>query len=297
MAKENKGNATAEAAAPKVDLSQHEDAPGSSIDEADAFFSALDESVNGAIIDNGAEAENLSESVNTQISQSPEEAPIDHKAEAENLSKRYADSSREAKRLNSRLGDLEPYVPILDAMKKDPNLVSHVKGYFEGGGSAPTGMKERLGLDEDFVFDPDEAFSNPTSESSKLMGATIDGIVQRRLTQANQNMQQENQRLSQEARFREKHDMSEEEWGDFQTFAKGRSLQLDDIYYLMNRERRDKKIAEDTGRQVTEQIKNVQNRPSSLASAGNTQIQEKSQEDSVFDALLGVDENFNSLTG
>ena len=297
MAKEDKGNATAEAAAPKVDLSQHEDAPGSSIDEADAFFSALDESVNGAVLDNGAEAENLSESVNTQEAQSPEEAPIDHKAEAENLSKRYADSSREAKRLNSRLGELEPYVPILDAMRQDPNLVSHVKGYFEGGGSAPTSMKERLGLDDDFVFDPDEAFSNPTSESSKLMGATIDGIVQRRLTQANQDMQQENQRLSSEARFRDKHNMSEDEWNDFQAFAKGRSLQLDDIYYLMNRERRDKKIAEDTGRQVTEQIKNVQNRPSSLASAGNTQVQEQSQEDSVFDALLGVDENFNSLTG
>ena len=296
MAKEDKGNAAAEAVAPKVDLSQHEDAPGSQINEADAFFSALDESVNGAVLDNGAEAENLSESVNTQVQQSPEEAPIDHKAEAQNLSKRYADSSREAKRLNGRLEELEPYVPILDAMKQDPNLVSHVKGYFEGGGSAPSSMKERLGLDDDFVFDPDEAFSNPTSESSKLMGATIDGIVQRRLTQANQDMRQENQRLSSEARFRDKHSMSEDEWNDFQSFAKGRSLQLDDIYYLMNRERRDKKIAEDTGRQVTEQIKNVQNRPSSLASAGNTQVQEQSQEDSVFDALLGVDENFNSLT-
>ena len=65
----------------------------------------------------------------------------------------------------------------------------------------------------------------------------------------------------------------------------------------MNREGRDKKIAEDTGRQVQEQMRNVQSRPASLASAGNTAVQETSQEDQVFDALLGVDENFNSLTG
>tara|TARA_R100000152_G_C6769403_1_gene195229 strand:+ start:411 stop:1298 length:888 start_codon:yes stop_codon:yes gene_type:complete len=295
MAKDNKGNVAE--ATPEVDLSQHEDAPGTSNDEASAFFSALDESVNGAFIDNGAEADNRSSSDNTQQEQRPEEAQIDHQAEAENLSKRYADSSREAKRLNNRLGELEPYVPILDAMRQDPNLVSHVKGYFEGGGSAPESMKERLGLDEDFVFDPDEAFSNPKSESSQLMGATIDGIVQRRLAQANRKMQQDNQRLSEERSFKQRHNMSEDEWNDFQRFAKGRSLKLDDIYYLMNREGREQKIAENTGRQVQEQIRNVQNRPASVATTGNVDVQEKSQDDQVFDALLGVDENFNSLTG
>ena len=296
MATDNKGNAAV--AAPEVDLSQHEDAPGSTNDESSAFFSALDESVNSAFTDNGAEADNRSQSGNAQeAGQRPEEAQVEYKAEAENLSKRYADSSREAKRLNNRLGELEPYLPILDAMKQDPNLVSHVKGYFEGGGSAPSSMREQLGLDDDFVFDPDEAFSNPKSESSQLMGATIDGIVQRRLSQANQTMKKENARLSDEASFRQRHEMSENDWTEFQQFAKNRSLQLDDIYYLMNREGRDKKIAQDTGRQVQEQIRNVQSRPSSMATSGNVPIQESSGDDKVFDMLLGVDENFKPLTG
>ena len=69
MAKDNKGNAAE--AAPEVDLSQHEDVPGTSNDEASAFFSALDESVNGAFIDNGAEADNRSSSDNTQQEQRP----------------------------------------------------------------------------------------------------------------------------------------------------------------------------------------------------------------------------------
>tara|TARA_B100000470_G_scaffold221490_1_gene211981 strand:+ start:7868 stop:8749 length:882 start_codon:yes stop_codon:yes gene_type:complete len=293
MAKDNEGNAAL--AAPEVDLTK-EDARGTSVDESDAFFSALDESVNGAMLDT-AESDNRKSSGNAQVEVRPEEAQVNYEAEAENLSKRYADSSREAKRLNNRLGELEPYLPILDAMKQDPNLVSHVKGYFEGGGSAPSSMREQLGLDDDFVFDPDEAFSNPKSESSQLMGATIDGIVQRRLSQANQTMKKENARLSDEASFRQRHEMSENDWTQFQQFAKNRSLKLDDIYYLMNREGRDKKIAQDTGRQVQEQIRNVQSRPSSMATSGNVPVQESSGDDKVFDMLLGVDENFKPLTG
>ena len=38
----------------------------------------------------------------------------------------------------------------------------------------------------------------PKSDSSQLMGATIDGIVQRRLTQANQRMKQDNQKYCSE---------------------------------------------------------------------------------------------------
>ena len=188
-------------------------------------------------------------------------------------------------------------MPILDAMREDPNLIAHVRNYFEGGGQTPQTMTDKLNLDEDFMFDADDAFQKPESDSAKVLGATIDGVVQRRLNSALQGQKVENEKLARETDFRSRHNMNDEEWSQFVDFAKSKSLALDDIYYLMNRERRDKKIAEDTGRQVTEQIKNVQNRPASLASAGNTQVQEKSQEDSVFDALLGVDENFNSLTG
>ena len=225
MATEKQGNVAE--ATPEVDLSQIDDNtnPASNGADSDAFFSALDETVNSVIMEqNQTTASDVQTSDNTQSKeQRPEEAGIDYQDEAENLSKRYSDSSREAKRLNNRLGELEPYVPILDAMRKDPNLVSHVKGYFEGGGVAPSSMKEQLGLTEEFVFDPDEAFANPKSDSSKLMSATIDGIVQRRLTQADANMKRENARLSDEANFRNRHNMSEEDWNDFQQFAKGKT--------------------------------------------------------------------------
>jgi hypothetical protein len=95
--------------------------------------------------------------------------------------KRYEDSSKEARNLNDRLNEIEPYTPLLDAMKKDPNLVTHVRGYFEGVGSTPSNLKERIGItDEDFVFDYDEGIEQPNSDSGRLLSVTIDGVVEKR---------------------------------------------------------------------------------------------------------------------
>ena len=147
------------------------------------FFESLDREVNGGILDEPTQSTSVS-SDNTQSSPNVEVQPQD---DNEVLQKRYSDSSREAKRLNGKLKEIEPYMPILDAMREDPNLISHVRNYFEGGGQAPQSMNQQLNLDEDFVFDPDEAFQKPDSDSAKVMGATIDGIVQRRLNNVLKN--------------------------------------------------------------------------------------------------------------
>ena len=195
------------------------------------FFESLDQSVNGGIQNETELAQSTSDtSDNTQMSPS-EVQPQD----SDVLQKRYSDSSREAKKLNGQLKEIEPYMPILDAMREDPNLIQHVRNYFEGGGQAPETMTERLGLDEDFEFDADEAFSKNDSDSAKVLGATVDGIVQRRLGQALQGQKVENQRLAKETAFKQKHNMTDEEWSTFVNFAKSKSLELEDIYYLKNR--------------------------------------------------------------
>jgi hypothetical protein len=188
-------------------------------------------------------------------------------------------------------------MPILDAMREDPNLISHVRNYFEGGGQAPVSMKERLQLDEDFVFDPDEAMSKPDSDSAKVLAATIDGVVQKRLNDTLTRQKSENQRLTKESEFRSKYNLSEEQWTDFVNFAKGKTLQLDDIYYLMNRGQREKQIAQNANQEVTNQMKRVQERPQSLASTGSAQEPQKSPEDSVFEEILGIDKTLESVLG
>ena len=247
------------------------------------FFETLDQQVNGAIIDEPSQPTS-EQSGNTQTS--PNVEVQEEVSEVDTLQKRYSDSSREAKRLNGKLSELEPYMPILDAMREDPNLITHVRNYFEGGGQTPQTMTEKLNLDEDFAFDADDAFSQPESDSAKVLGATIDGIVQRRLNGALQGQKVENQKLAKETEFRQKHEMSDEKWSTFVEFAKSKSLELDDIYYLMNRKNRDGKIADNVRQEVHNKMREVQLQPGTLATQGSTSV-EQSPDDSVFDAILG----------
>jgi len=182
-------------------------------------------------------------------------------------------------------------------MREDPNLITHVRNYFEGGGQAPVSMKERLELGEDFVFDPDEAMSNTDSDSAQLLNATIDGIVQKRLNATLSSQRNENQRLTRESEFRQKHDMNDEEWSTFVKFAKDKSLQLDDIYFLMNRGKREQNIARNANEQVSQQMKRVKQKPQSLATAGSQEQKESSQDDQVFDAILGIDKQLDNAFG
>ena len=247
------------------------------------FFESLDREVNGGILDEPTQPTSV-QSDNTQSSPNVEVQPQD---DNEVLQKRYSDSSREAKRLNGKLKEIEPYMPILDAMREDPNLISHVRNYFEGGGQAPQSMNQQLNLDEDFVFDPDEAFQKPDSDSAKVMGATIDGIVQRRLNNVLKTQQAENAKMAKETQFKQKMNMSDEEWEEFTDFAKSKSLELEDIYYLMNRKNRDSQIADSTRQEIHDKMREVQSQPSTLATQGSVPV-EKSTDDTVFDTILGT---------
>ena len=262
--------------------------------DSDNFFEELDKSVNGGIIDEPSPATSETESDNTLSSQSEVQADVSN--EVETLQKRYSDSSREAQRLNGQLKEIEPYMPILEAMREDPNLISHVRNYFEGGGQTPQTMADKLSLPEDFEFEADEAFQNPDSDSAKVLGATIDGIVQRRLNGALQGQRTENMKLARETDFRSRHEMSDEKWSTFVDYAKSKSLELDDIYYLMNRKNRDEKIADNTRQELQEKMREVQNQPGSLATAGGTQVVQ-SPDDSIFDAILGSDSELEKAFG
>ena len=270
-----------------VDISKLEDSVAVETQEADDFFNQLDKQVMGSAI-----------SEETTQTTSPQENPVESSSgndEVATLEKRYSDSSREAKRLNQQLRDIEPYLPILDAMKEDPNLINHVKDYFEGGGSTPTDLKGRLGIDEDFVFDYDDAVSNPNSDSAKLFNATVDGVVQKRLGQFANDQQVKDRQRIEERTFRSKYDISDGEYGDLVDFAKNRKLTLEDVYYLKNRESAAGNAANSARNEVMDQMKNVRKTPQSLASVGTAPREEQSLDDQVFDQLLGVGERLNDI--
>lgn len=258
---------------------------------AEDFFSQLDRQVMGEVVEQPnveAQVEQTTPIQDPVAEQNTEPVSVDWE-------KRYSDSSREAKRLNNQLQDLEPYMPLLNAMKEDPNLISHVRGYFEGGGSAPKSVKEQLGLDEDFVFDYDDALSNPDSQSAKLFNATVDGVVQRRLGDFARQQSEQSRRASEETSFKSKHNVSDEDYQDLMNYAKSHKLTLEDVYYLKNRDNRDNEVANNTRNEVIQQMKNVRQMPTSVASSGNTQREEKSIDDAVFDKLLAEGTELNKL--
>ena len=273
------------------------------------FFNALEDKVNGGIVDPNEATHN---DAGPNMAYQPEvtqQASVNgsNNTEQSNDStdwkKRYTDSSREAVKLKEQMDELSPFVPVLEAMKNDSGLVSHVRDYLVNGGKPAKTIKEQLNIDDDFIFDANEAMSEPDSDSAKLMNAHVDQLVQRRVggilkseKQNAQATQAELARRKEEKEFREKHQMTDEQYEEFVGKAKKHVLSLDDINYLLNRDQAAANTANATRTDMLNQMKNVRNMPTS-ASGANSQAVPESPENSVFDALKGMDDDMDNLFG
>lgn len=272
------------------------------------FFSNLENEVNSGIQDNQMPE---SQTEATPAKQDPNnvevQGEVSQTSESENLKKRYSDSSREAQRLKAQLNELQPFIPVLDAMKNDSGLVEHVRGYFDGGGAVPQDVKKNLGLGEDFMFDPDEMVNKPESDSRKVFNTMVDGIVQKRTTEIlgaeKQKAQQMNQKIeirNQADSFKQRYNMSDSDFKVFVAQAQDRfnkgGLSFDDMYLLLNRGEVSKNVANATKEQMLTQMKGVRDIPVSQGSA-NSQPEAISHDDSVFDTLKGSDADLDNLFG
>ena len=94
------------------------------------LFDQLENEVNGGIIDNTEVTQNQT-SGSEQVTHVQHDDGSDNVKQSSNDStdwkKRYEDSSREAVRLSEQYKDVEPFVPVLQAMKNDSGLVDHVR--------------------------------------------------------------------------------------------------------------------------------------------------------------------------
>jgi len=274
---------------------------------SDSFFDDLDNDVNGLIKDDDTSTEathqvsGTEQATHTVPSDGSNNVEMDDNG-SESWQKRYSDSSREAVKLKAELNELQPFVPVLEAMKKDSGLVDHVRSYLVNGGTPAKGIKEKLGLSEDFIFDASDAFENVDSESAKLMNAHVDQLVQKRVGQMVQHEQKNAQKVRHQAQkhaeqkaFKEKRNMTDEQFTEFVSAAKQRTLSLDDVDYLLNRDQAAANVAQSTKKEMLDQMKNVRNMPTSASGANNQD--DKSEDDSVFGRLLGLDNELDNLFG
>ena len=277
------------------------DQPGAGSSEG--FFEALEKDVNGVIAD---DTEATQQSIGpAQVTQSQDVGSNNVTAQEDsgNWEKRYKDSSREAVRWRDEYKKVEAFVPILETMKKDSGLVEHVREYLVNGGTPSKTMQEQIGLDEDFIFDQQEAMTDPNSDSAKLMNAQVDKVVQARVGQILQAEKQNAQKINAEKSrqqietdFQEKKGMNDEQFNEFKERAKNHILTLDDVDYLLNRDQANANVVQHTKTDMLNQMKNVRNIPAT-ASGANSRAQDIDPNNAVFDTIMGTDGDLDNLFG
>jgi len=268
------------------------------------FFNQLENEVNGGIIDDTEVTQSQpsgSEQVTHALQDNGSEN-VDQSIGSTDWKKRYEDSSREAVRLSEQYKSVEPFVPVLEAMKNDSGLVDHVRDYLVNGGKPAKSIQEQLNLDEDFVFDAND-ITDQDSDSAKLMNAHVDRMVQGRVNQMlqaeqarAQEIQQAKSRTTEEQTFKDRHNMSEDQFETFKVKAQEHIMTLDDVNYLLNRDANNTNVANSTKKDMLSQMKNVRNMPTS-ASGANSQDPGRSESDDVFDAIKGLDDGVDNLFG
>ena len=274
------------------------------------FFNALEQQVNGAISDDIFVGEETPPQADPNIVQEEPQTVSNESqgnSEVENFKKRYSDSSREAQKMKAQLDELQPFIPVLDAMKKDSGLVDHMRNYLQNGGNVPTNVKDELRLSEDFEFDTDDMVNKPESDSAKVFQTMVDKVVNKR---ANEILQQEEVKATevrqtlnyqeQAKKFMEERGMNEEEFLSFVDQAKekmGNSLSLNDMYHLVNRDEVNKNVATNTKEDMLKQMKGVRNMPTSQANVNNAGTADKSTHDKMFEALLDFDSGVDNMFG
>jgi hypothetical protein len=271
------------------------------------FFNTLDQQVNGQIIED-PEATQSQQSSPEQVTYANNDTGSNTSGEQSqngtDWQKRYTDSSREAVKWRDRYKQVEQFMPVLDAMKKDSGLVDHVRNYLVEGGKPAKSIQEQLNLDEDFVFDQHEAMTNPDSDSAKLMNAHVDSMVQQRVAQVAQTekqraiqYQQAKMKLDEMNAFKEKMGMSDEQFDEFKNKAAKHVLTMDDIHHLLNRDKAASNVAESTKKDMLNQMKNVRNMPTSASGVNNQGSKDNDPDRDVFNSILGFDSGVDNLFG
>tara|TARA_R100001463_G_scaffold35623_1_gene77346 strand:- start:1699 stop:2613 length:915 start_codon:yes stop_codon:yes gene_type:complete len=275
------------------------------------FFEQLEQDVNGAVVEdtmNDLANETLDTGNDSPVQEAtpemdPQQSLQGNSNSNVNWEKRYKDSSREAQKLSARVKQLKPFEPLMDVMRKDKGLVTHIKDYLQNGGAPSKTVKEELGLDDDFHYDPNEAIENPESDSAKVFAAQMDRAVSAKVNTALDAEKKKSadafkkQKLAQEANeFMKNNKLSADAMKLVLKKSHDSNLTFEDAYYLLNKGNANRNIANNAKQEVVQQMQNVRNIPQSASQTNSAQA-EKSPTDNVFDTLLGQDDKVDNLFG
>ena len=81
--------------------------------------------------------------------------------------------------------------------------------------------------------------------------------------------------------------MTQEDFQDFEQRLNSHVLTFEDMYYILNRDQATQNMAQNTRNAYQQQVESVRNRPQSASGTNSNGSSVKSDEDAIFDGLLG----------
>jgi hypothetical protein len=266
---------------------------GPELSESDDFFNTLDNNL--GTVEHPEQPTPAPEQVTSQQvipdeagQQGNESVNVDT-----NWQKRYNDSSSEARRLKAENDELKPFKSVINFLKEDSGAVEMLQGYLKGGGQVPQNVQEELKLNEDFIFDMDEATKDPESDSGKLFNRMVEKKAQ---TIVNGTLQQERQRQAhtnqQEAKIQERQAFmqrkgyTEEQMRDLESRAKQKTMTYDDLDFLLNKEQVAHNVQRSAQNDMMNQMNAVRDIPTSIGGTNN-----------AGQGMTGEEQFFNSMFG
>ena len=269
--------------------------------DSDQFFADLDQEVNGSMLEpeQATETEQVTQAPTFDNIEEVQGNPDPQETNNVDYEKRYKDSSREAQKLKAKLDEVEPFIPILNRLNEDQDMVEVVKDYLVNG-KKDTSMQ----LPEDFDFDLQDAIANPNSDSAKYFNGLMDQAV---TSKVNNIMGQERQRAeaqkskekleSDASDFKQKTGISDDNFDDLMAWAKEHKMTYEDLYLLKNKDKVSQNVSNATREDMLNQMQAVRDIPSSNANVNSPSAPKADPNRDVINALKALDQESDNRLG
>lgn len=146
---------------------------------------------------------------------------------------------------------------------------------------------------EEFVYDPEEAISDPNSDSAKYHRAEIALETSKQIARSKaESKEQDAQAVfkKEKTALMSEFKMSEADFDKFEKEAGARNVSLKDIYLMIHRDEISKNIAKNTVDQFSKQRTKMSQMAPAFASKGGQEIQPQT-DSQFFSGLFGIKDN------
>ncbi len=239
------------------------------------------------------------EIIEHNISQSPKMG-AEIIQEAERLEKKLAVKPPDV--VEKATGDKSGNSELLEAMKAQ---TENINALIESKSSQPVAQPKAeqpknlaeylFGKEgaENFVYDPEEAISDPSSDSAKYHKAEIALETRRQIDRAKaEDKENDAQAIfeGEKKALMEEFKMSDSDFAKFEKEAEARSVTLKDIYLMLHRDEISENIAKNTVNQFSSQRTRMSEIAPAFASKGGQEIQ-KETDSQFFGNLFNIKDN------